>query len=483
MNNASSRFSVANLVALISLAALALAFFALPWMTPVDAPATGVSLLPPTVTLFNEEVPTLWFIPLTLVVGVVALVWGWLDESAQGTVKRLLTLSGIAGLIYYVAMIIIYNPQPVGLGQVAGIGFWIGLIATIGLLAQTALSRPDAPPRRRPSPVERVSQNAAVQRVWKNESLQRILAFAALVVLFIFFSLSSPNFTRAANIEGIMLATAVNGILAVGVTFVIITGGIDLSIGTVMTLSAVITAKMVSEAGFSIPVGILSGVLTGAAAGFINGIVISRMRVPPFVATLGMLYVAKGLSLILSNLAPIYFPRELNFTETMATGVVIQIPGVIEIPNAVLVMFGAAIVGSFILFRTVLGRYTFALGSNEEATRISGVNTAQWKIAVYTLAGVFSGLAGVMIAARLNSAQPSLGQGYELDAIAAVVIGGTSLSGGEGSILGTVIGAFVISVLTNGLRILSVPQEWQSVVTGAIIIVAVFLDMARRRRS
>jgi ribose transport system permease protein len=317
--------------------------------------------------------------------------------------------------------------------------------------------------------------------ILRSEALQRILAFAALVLLIIFFSVSSPNFLRPQNIEGILLSTAVNGILAVGVTFVIITGGIDLSVGTVMTLAAVITAKLVTEAGAPLPLGILGGILTGALAGFINGLVIAAMRVPPFVATLGMLYVAKGLSLILSNLAPVYFDRESGFTN-LATGVIVQIPDVIEIPNAVLIMFGAAIIGSFILLRTLLGRYTFALGSNEEAARISGVNTGRWKMAVYTLAGIFSGLAGVIIAARLNSAQPSLGQGYELDAIAAVVIGGTSLSGGEGSILGTVIGAFVISVLTNGLRILSVPQEWQMVVTGAIIIVAVFLDMARRRR-
>lgn len=328
----------------------------------------------------------------------------------------------------------------------------------------------------------RESSGLSLKSIWRSDALQRILAFAALVILLIFFSLASPNFSQSRNIEGIFLSTAVNGILAVGVTFVIITGGIDLSIGTVMTLAAVITAKLVTEAGMPIPVGILGGILTGALAGLINGLVISRMRVPPFVATLGMLYIAKGLSLILSELAPIYFERSSGFTD-LATGVILGIPNVIDIPNAVLIMFGAALIGSFILFRTLLGRYTFALGSNEEAARISGVNTANWKTAVYTVAGVFSGLAGVVIAARLNSAQPSLGQGYELDAIAAVVIGGTSLSGGEGSILGTVIGAFVISVLTNGLRILSVPQEWQMVVTGAIIIVAVFLDMIRRRRA
>jgi ribose transport system permease protein len=156
---------------------------------------------------------------------------------------------------------------------------------------------------------------------------------------------------------------------------------------------------------------------------------------------------------------------------------------VLGIPYAVLIFFAAAIVANIILTKTILGRYTFALGSNEEATRLSGVNVHKWKIAIYALAGLFSGLAGVLIAARLNSAQPALGAGYELDAIAAVVIGGTSLSGGEGTILGTVIGAFIISVLTNGLRILSVPQEWQIVVTGGILILAVYADILRRRQS
>jgi ribose transport system permease protein len=160
-------------------------------------------------------------------------------------------------------------------------------------------------------------------------------------------------------------------------------------------------------------------------------------------------------------------------------GVVPALP----IPNAVLVLFGAALVAAFILAKTVLGRYAIAIGSNEEATRLSGVNVANWKTAVYALGGLFSGLAGVLIASRLNSAQPALGAGYELDAIAAVVIGGTSLSGGEGTILGTIIGAFIISTLTNGLRILGVPQEWQMVVTGVIVILAVYLDILRRRRQ
>jgi ribose transport system permease protein len=313
--------------------------------------------------------------------------------------------------------------------------------------------------------------------------MQRILAFGALIILFVIFSLASPNFLQFDNVVGILLSTAVNGILALGVTFIIITGGIDLSIGTVMTLSAVMTGVLITYWHVPVPLGVLGGLATGAIAGFANGTIIARMKVPPFIATLGMLNVAKGLALVISGLKPIYFNDTPEYNKAVMgslTGAVV--PG-FDIPNAVLILFGAAIIASLILTKTVLGRYTFALGSNEEATRLSGVNVNAWKVAIYTLGGVFSGLAGVVIAARLNSAQPALGQGYELDAIAAAVIGGTSLSGGEGTILGTIIGAFIISTLTNGLRILSVPQEWQTVITGAIVIIAVYLDILRRRRS
>jgi ribose transport system permease protein len=309
--------------------------------------------------------------------------------------------------------------------------------------------------------------------------MQRVLAFGALIALFVIFSLASENFFTWNNIKGILLATAVNGVLALGVTFVIITGGIDLSIGTVMTLSAVMTGVVVTNWGMPVPLGVLAGLVTGGLAGVANGLIISRMKVPPFIATLGMLNIAKGLALVGSGLKPIYFNDAPSFNDSVMGSI---IPG-IDLPNVVLIFFGAAIIASLILTRTVLGRYTFALGSNEEATRLSGVNVNFWKIAVYTVCGLFAGLAGVLIAARLNSAQPALGQGYELDAIAAAVIGGTSLSGGEGTILGTIIGAFIISTLTNGLRILSVPQEWQTVITGAIVILAVYLDILRRRQS
>lgn len=316
-----------------------------------------------------------------------------------------------------------------------------------------------------------------------SDATQKILAFAGLIAMFFFFSLASDYFFQFSNITSILLATSVNGILALGVTFVIISAGIDLSVGTVMTLSAVMTGVFITNLGLPVWVGVLGGLLTGGLAGFSSGSFIAKMRIPPFIATLGMLYIAKGLSLVISDLKPIYFtdtPSYNRISMGSVTGSII--PG-FDIPNAVLIFFGAALVAYIILTKTVLGRYTFAIGSNEEATRLSGVNVSLWKIAIYTLAGLFSGLAGVVIASRLNSAQPALGAGYELEAIAAVVIGGTSLSGGEGTILGTVIGAFVISVLTNGLRIMSVPQEWQIVITGAIVILAVWADILRRGRQ
>lgn len=309
------------------------------------------------------------------------------------------------------------------------------------------------------------------------DAMQTILAFAGWIVIFAFFMIASPYFRQGTNLVAILLSTAVNGVLALGVTFVIITGGIDLSIGTVLTFSAVMTGVFIVDLGLPVPVGVLVGLLAGAVCGLVNGFVIAKMKVPPFIATLGMMMMTKGLALILSRSKPVYFTDTPSF-KAIAMGNLI--PGV-EIPNAVLILFGSAIIASLILGKTILGRYNFAIGSNEEATRLSGVNVDSWKIAIYTLCGLFAGLGGVLMASRLDSAQPSLGAGYELDAIAAVVIGGTSLSGGEGTILGTIIGALIMSTLINGLRIMSVPQEWQMVVTGLIVIGAVYLDIMRRR--
>ncbi|MCV4231870.1 ABC transporter permease [Virgibacillus sp. LDC1] len=317
----------------------------------------------------------------------------------------------------------------------------------------------------------------------KSGALQQVLALASLVVLILFFTFSSSNFFQFSNIVGILLSTAVIGVLALGSTFVIITGGIDLSVGTVMTLSGVMTGVCITFWGLPVPVGILGGILTGALCGLLSGTAVAKMKIPPFIATLAMMMIAKGLALIISGAKPVYFNDAESFAE-VSQGSVLGwlIPGLV-IPNAVVIFFIAAVVGYLILSKTIIGRYNFALGSNEEATRLSGVNVGFWKIVIYTLTGAFTGLAGVMMASRLNSANPALGAGYELEAIAAVVIGGTSLSGGKGTIIGTVIGALIMSVLTNGLRILSVPQEWQTVVVGFVIILAVYADILRRRKA
>ena len=327
--------------------------------------------------------------------------------------------------------------------------------------------------------------NLATQKksLLRSDATQKLLAFAALIVLFVGFSLASPNFFSFSNITGILLATAVNGVLALGVTFVIVSSGIDLSIGTVMTFSAVMTGIFIAFWKLPVPLGVLGGLLAGGACGLVNGVFIAKMKIPPFIATLGMMMVTKGLSLVLSGLKPIYFNDTPIFNQIAMGSLLGEIIPGFSIPNAVLILFGAAIIASLILTKTILGRYDCAIGSNEEATRLSGVNVDRWKIAIYSLCGLFAGLAGVIMASRLNSAQPALGAGYELDAIAAAVIGGTSLSGGEGTIVGTIIGAFIMSVLTNGLRILSVPQEWQMVVTGGIVIAAVYADILRRRQK
>ncbi len=312
---------------------------------------------------------------------------------------------------------------------------------------------------------------------------QKILAFASLIVLVAGFSLASPNFFQMTNIMAILQAASVNGVLAVAVTLIIITGGIDLSIGTLMTFCAVMAGVVLTWGGMPLPLGIVAAIATGACCGLISGTFVAKMKIPPFIATLGMMLMLKGLSLIVTGTKPIYFNDTPGFTQIAQGSVIGALVPAFPVPNGVLILFLVAGAVAWILGRTVLGRYTFALGSNEEAVRLSGVDTDRWKVAIYALSGGIVGIGGLLIASRLNSAQPALGLGYELEAIAAVVIGGTSLAGGRGTVLGTLIGALIMAVLTNGLRVLSVAPEWQTVVTGAIIIVAVYADQLRRGRA
>ncbi|MGQ0708274.1 MAG: ABC transporter permease [Rhodoferax sp.] len=329
------------------------------------------------------------------------------------------------------------------------------------------------------------TSSSLAQGLWhglRGSARQKLLAFASLLALFTVFSVLKPEaFMTQDNILGILQSTTVIGVLAIASTFVIITAGIDMTVGVLMTFTAVMAGVFMVRWGWPLPLGVLGAIGVGCASGALSGLAITRLRVPPFIATLGMMMLLKGASLIITGTRPIYFSDVEGFDQISLGSLLGELLPALPVPNGVVVFFGVALLASWVLNKTVLGRYTFALGSNEEAVRLSGVNVDRWKLLVYTFAGGGCGIAGILIASRLNSAQPALGQGYELDAIAAVVIGGTSLSGGVGTILGTVIGAFIMSVLINGLRILSVAQEWQMVLTGLIIILAVYTDNLRRK--
>jgi ribose transport system permease protein len=316
---------------------------------------------------------------------------------------------------------------------------------------------------------------------WR-ERVQQLMALAGLVLIFVVFTAASPQiFPSYSNVTTILFSTTVVGLLSLAATLVIITSGIDLSVGTAMTLSAVMSATFIVNWHMPVWLGIIMTILFGGLIGLVNGFNVAVLRLPPFIATLAMMLVAQGLALVISNARPIYFDaKEHAGYIWLSTGSVI--PGT-RFPNAVLVLALAALVAFILLNKTLLGRYDISIGSNEEATALSGINTKKWLVIIYAVAGLFVGLAAIMISARLGSAQPATGAGYELQAIAAVVIGGTSLSGGKGTIVGTIIGALIISVINNGLQILSVRQEWQNVILGLVILIVVFIDQLRARRA
>ncbi|CAB4708773.1 MAG: ABC transporter permease [Actinobacteria bacterium] len=307
----------------------------------------------------------------------------------------------------------------------------------------------------------------------------RVLALGSLVVIFIFFTIMRPVFASWENVSGgILMSTTVIGLLAIGTTFVIITGGIDLSIGTATALVAIIVGKTVMAMHLGVVGGMLVGVIVGGLIGVINGLLITLLKLPPFIATLATMKAAQGLALIVSDMKPVLFTTDVKGWDSIAQGNLIP-----KIPNGVLILFVGAIIAAIILNKTVIGRYTFAIGSNEAATKLSGVKVSNWLVAIYGLGGLYVGMAAVVLTSRLGSARPDLGLGYELEAIAAVIIGGTSLLGGKGTISGTIIGALIMAVLVNGLRILELQQEWQYVITGIVIVLAVWGDNVRRRRA
>jgi len=282
----------------------------------------------------------------------------------------------------------------------------------------------------------------------------------------------SPYFLTVSNLLNIAEQTSIIAVVAAGMTFVIITAGIDLSVGSLLAFSGVVMASSLA-AGRSIPLALTIGLLVGLACGIGNGVLISIGRLPPFIATLGMMSIARGAALLFTQGRPIS-----GFSETFRS---IATTDVLRVPFPVIVMIAVYAISHLILTRTKLGRYAYAIGGNETTAYLSGVNVRLYKTAVYGLSGMCSALAAVLLTARLNSAQPIAGINYELDAIAAVVIGGTSLMGGEGTVSGTLIGALIIGVLRNGLNLLAVSSFIQQIVIGSVIVTAVLLDTFFKR--
>lgn len=279
----------------------------------------------------------------------------------------------------------------------------------------------------------------------------------------------TPYFLTLSNLLNILQQTSINAIIAVGMTFVIISAGIDLSVGSLLAFAGVVLASAL-QAGLPIPVAIFCGLVTGTVGGLVNGMLITLGKLPPFISTLGMMSVARGAALLYTEGRPIsgFAPEFRN----LATSEVLYIP----LP--VIVMMLIYLLAHFVLSRTKYGRYTYAMGGNEEATILSGINVRFHKTMVYAFSGLTSAIAAVMLTARLNSAQPIAGIMYELDAIAATVIGGTSLKGGEGTLAGSLIGALIMGVLRNGLNLLGVSSFLQQIVIGSVIIIAVLADAA-----
>ncbi|HRI81171.1 MAG: hypothetical protein RLZZ129_1371 [Verrucomicrobiota bacterium] len=291
--------------------------------------------------------------------------------------------------------------------------------------------------------------------------------FAVFVVLCAVISILTPHFLSVSNLLNVAQQTVINAIIAVGLTYVIISAGIDLSVGSILAFSGVVMGQALG-AGLPLPLAIAAGVAVGTGCGAVNGLLIAYGRLPPFIATLGMMSVARGAALLVTDGRPVS-----GFSESfrwLATGEVMGVP----VP--VLIMILVYVAAHFVLRRTKFGRYTFAIGGNEEAALLSGVPVRLYKLGIYAVCGGLAGLASVILTARLNSAQPIAGLSYELDAIAATVIGGTSLMGGRGSVVGTLLGALIMGVLRNGLNLLGVSSFIQQVVIGAVIIAAVLLD-------
>ncbi|NQV74537.1 MAG: ABC transporter permease [Bacteroidetes bacterium] len=294
-------------------------------------------------------------------------------------------------------------------------------------------------------------------------------------IICLLISLITPQFLTVSNLTIIVTQVSINALLAFGVTFVIITGGIDLSLGSIVAVSGVTSAMLAHPNSYPVLIPILMGLLAGLLMGAFNGFIITKSKIAPFIVTLGTMTIGRGLALILSDGRPVSnLSDSFNY---LGSGIVLGIPVLILI---FILVFALC---SIILSKTILGRYIYAIGGNEQAARASGINIDRVKLSVYSISGLLAGLAGILLASRITTGQPNAGAGFELDAIAAVVIGGTSTAGGRGTMAGTLIGVLLIGVINNGLDLLNVTSYYQQVVMGIIIIGAVVLDSLNQKSN
>ncbi|MGO3497058.1 MAG: ABC transporter permease [Staphylococcus equorum] len=299
--------------------------------------------------------------------------------------------------------------------------------------------------------------------------LEKIIPFIGLILLVIIISALNSAFLEPSNLFNLLRQVSINGLIAFGMTFVILTGGIDLSVGSTLALSSAMVAILMVSGVDSI-IALLLGCIFGAVLGAVNGLLITLGKMAPFIATLATMTVFRGLTLVITDGNPITNLNGSYAFQLFGRGYFLGIP----VPGVT--MFVTFIILYILLHKTVFGRQTYAMGGNEKAAFISGIKVNKLKIMIYSLAGLMSAMAGAILTSRLNSAQPTAGMSYELDAIAAVVLGGTSLTGGKGRILGTLIGVLIIGVLNNGLNLLGVSSFYQQVVKGVVIIIAVLID-------
>lgn len=299
------------------------------------------------------------------------------------------------------------------------------------------------------------------------QSLYKLKTLLGLLILVVLLSILTPRFLSVSNLTNVLRQTSINAIIAIGLTYVILTGGIDLSVGSIFALSSAVTAGLL-VANVPVFIAISAGLLLGVLVGMLNGLLVTKGKVPPFIATLAMMTIIRGATLVYTGGQPITGLGDAFYWIGNGYIWIIPVPVILTV-----VVFA---VGYYLLSQFKIGRYIFAIGGNEEASRLSGINTKYVKTIVYAISGLLAALSGIIIASRLNSAQPTAGQGAELDAIAAVVLGGTSLSGGQGGISGTIIGALIIGVLNNGLNLLNVSPFYQAIVKGVVILIAILID-------